>query len=204
MPAQIKHLELAPNFRFHGAPSLPAANGTADEPRRDSPELQMMDEVVNMLERRAAVYAGLKRIATASQYGLSVGDLRALDLIVELGPLTTGQLTQLSGLSSGNITAIVDRLEANQMVRRSKHPLDRRVIVLEADRQQCSVLDVPDANRLAAGDMPGMDANTLAQVHAFLAQYLDHLRDDALHSRSRNGHMNTAHVNTHMGSAHMN
>ena len=190
MSAQIKHLELAPNFRFHGAPSVPGGTGTTEGTQQEAPEIQMMEEVVNMLERRAAVYAGLKRIATASQYGLSVGDLRALDLIVELGPLTTGQLTQLSGLSSGNITAIVDRLEANQMVRRTKHPLDRRVIVLEADQKQCSMLDVPDPNRLAAGDMPGMDASTLAQVHAFLAQYLDHLRDDALHGQARSTRIN--------------
>lgn len=190
MSAQLKQLDLAPNYRFHGSPTLTAAGADVEELPSTSRQSLMLDEVVAMLERRAAVYAGLKRTATASQYGLSVGDLRALDLIVELGPLTTGQLTQLSGLSSGNITAIVDRLEASQMVRRSKHPTDRRVIVLEADPVHCSELDAPDANRLTAGDMPGMDANTLAQVHAFLGQYLDQLRDDALHGNSRSVRIN--------------
>ena len=190
MPSQNDHLDLAPNLRFQRAPALPATDADSDQQSHASPESVMLDEVVNMLERRAAVYAGLKRIAAASQYGLSVGDLRALDLIVELGPLTTGQLTQLSGLSSGNITAIIDRLEAASMVRRSKHPVDRRVIVLEADAKQCGELDAPDASRLSAGDMPGLNADTLAQVHAFLGQYLDHLRDDALHGRLRSIRIN--------------
>jgi len=185
MSAQINQLDLAPNFRFHGAPALSTAVSDIDDEPATQRTSSMLEEVVTMLERRTAVYAGLKRTAAAGQYGLSVGDLRALDLIVELGPLTTGQLTQLSGLSSGNITAIVDRLEASQMVRRSKHPTDRRVIVLEADMERCKELDAPDANRLAAGDMPGMDAATLAQVHAFLEQYLDQLREEALQSNAR-------------------
>jgi DNA-binding MarR family transcriptional regulator len=145
----------------------------------------MLEEVVNMLERRTAVYAGLKRTAAAARYGLSVGDLRALDLIVELGPLTTGQLAQLSGLSSGNITAIVDRLEASQMVRRRRQPTDRRVIVLQADPARCRELDAPEASRSAARAMPDVDASTLVQVHAFLARYLDQLRNEALHGDSR-------------------
>jgi hypothetical protein len=38
--------------------------------------------------------------------------------------------------------------------------------------------------------MPGMDASTLAQVHAFLGQYLDQLRDEALHGNSRSVRIN--------------
>jgi DNA-binding MarR family transcriptional regulator len=182
MSAQINQRDLASNFRFHGAPALSRTVGDIDDAAATPRTSSMLEEVVTMLERRTAVYAGLKRATAAGHYGLSVGDLRALDLIVELGPLTTGQLTQLSGLSSGNITAIVDRLEASQMVKRSKHPTDRRVIVLEADAERCKELDAPDASRIAARDMPGMDAGTLAQVHAFLEQYLDRLREEALHA----------------------
>lgn len=185
MSAQIKHLDLAPGSRFHGAPALSATSAGVEDGQETPRTSTMLEEVVTMLERRTAVYAGLKRTATAAQYGLSVGDLRALDLIVELGPLTTGQLTQLSGLSSGNITAIVDRLEASQMVRRSKHPTDRRVIVLEADPVHCKKLDAPEANHLTAGGLPGVDAGTLAQVHTFLEQYLDQLREEALRGNLR-------------------
>lgn len=139
----------------------------------------LLDGIMTMLGHRIAVYAGLRRTAIAAQRGLSVGDLRVLDLIIELAPLHTGQLTRLSGLSSGNITSTIDRLEELGMIHRSRHPKDRRITLLTPDAVQCAQLDVKPA---ATKPMPIPDARTLKQVHAFLTHYLGDSRDEALRS----------------------
>jgi DNA-binding MarR family transcriptional regulator len=46
-------------------------------------------------------------------------------------PLTAGALRDRVGLSTGSVTALVDRLIEHDLVRRTPHPTDRRAIVIE-------------------------------------------------------------------------
>jgi len=140
-------------------------------------QADLLDGIMAMLGHRIAVYAGLRRTAVAAERGLGVSDLRVLDMIIELAPLHTGQLRRLSGLSSGNITSTVDRLEALGMIHRSRHPRDRRITLLNPDAAQCAQLDAKPAARKP---MPVPDARQLKQVHAFLTHYLGDSRDEAL------------------------
>jgi DNA-binding MarR family transcriptional regulator len=47
------------------------------------------------------------------------------------GPMTAGRLAELTGLTSGAVTRMVDRLEARKYVRRRGDPKDRRRVVVE-------------------------------------------------------------------------
>jgi DNA-binding MarR family transcriptional regulator len=55
------------------------------------------------------------------------------------GPATAGQLATWTGLTTGAITAMLDRLEKAGFVRREPHPDDRRkvVVVPNMDRKSC-------------------------------------------------------------------
>ena len=46
------------------------------------------------------------------------------------GPQTAGQLAELTGLTTGAITGLVDRLEKVGFVRRDRDPSDRRKVVI--------------------------------------------------------------------------
>jgi DNA-binding MarR family transcriptional regulator len=94
-------------------------------------------------EDRAAIEAKLERAlretsaqsvlfsqAVADQVGLNATDLEALDLLVRHGPLTAGRLAELTGLTTGAITGLVDRLERRGYVQREPHPSDRRSVVV--------------------------------------------------------------------------
>lgn len=66
----------------------------------------------------------------ADKLGLHATDMQFLNLLDLLGPMTPGALAQCSGLSSGGVTVVLDRLERAGYVRRSAHPEDRRSVLV--------------------------------------------------------------------------
>jgi DNA-binding MarR family transcriptional regulator len=68
--------------------------------------------------------------AVADHVGLNATDLEALDLLVRHGPMTAGRLAELTGLTTGAVTGLVDRLERRGYVRREPHPSDRRSVMV--------------------------------------------------------------------------
>ena len=74
--------------------------------------------------------------ATASRLGISPTDLETMDILSTSGPLTAGRLAELTGLTTGAITGVVDRLERSGFVRRERDANDRRRVIvhLVADR----------------------------------------------------------------------
>ena len=64
--------------------------------------------------------------AVARRFGISLADLRALDHLQISGGMTPGQLAERLQLSSGAVTALVDRMERLDLVERRPHPSDRR------------------------------------------------------------------------------
>lgn len=69
--------------------------------------------------------------AIAEKVGLSATEHKALDLLSRAGALTAGQLAELTGLTTGAVTGLVDRLEKSGFVKRDKDPSDRRKIVIQ-------------------------------------------------------------------------
>ncbi len=68
--------------------------------------------------------------AAAARIGMTVTDLQVIDLLESTGPLTAGQLADLTGLTTGAITGMLNRLEEAGFVCRERDPNDgRRVIV---------------------------------------------------------------------------
>lgn len=68
--------------------------------------------------------------AISRRFGLSSSDLECLDLVCAHGELTAGQLADSSGLSTGAITGVIDRLERAGYVSRERDPEDRRRVVV--------------------------------------------------------------------------
>ena len=68
--------------------------------------------------------------AAAARVGMTVTDMQVLDILESTGPMTAGQLADLTGLTTGAITGMLNRLEEARLVRRERDPNDgRRVIV---------------------------------------------------------------------------
>lgn len=71
--------------------------------------------------------------AIAGSAGLTGTDHKYLGLLLRNGPSTAGELGKLTGLTTGSVTALVDRLEEKQLVRRVFSNTDRRKVIIEPD-----------------------------------------------------------------------
>mgnify|MGYP001409541076 CR=1 FL=1 len=66
--------------------------------------------------------------AVAQRLGLGVSDSQFISLLNLNGPLTPGRLAELTGLTTGTVTGVIDRLERAGFVRRERDPADRRKV----------------------------------------------------------------------------
>src|ERR687888_2144107 len=72
--------------------------------------------------------------AVADTLGLHITDHKCLDLIYRFGAMPAGRLAELTGLTTGAVTGIIDRLEKAGYVRRTNDPKDRRRTIIEPIR----------------------------------------------------------------------
>ena len=71
------------------------------------------------------------RRASVANAGESVARLRLLNTLHCEGPQKMADLAGALGVTPRNVTALVDALEADGLVRRTPHPTDRRVTIIE-------------------------------------------------------------------------
>jgi len=67
----------------------------------------------------------------AERFGLSVTDLKTLDILQRLGPLTAGDLAAHTNLATASVTSLIDRLQKKRLVRRLRDLGDRRRVVVK-------------------------------------------------------------------------
>lgn len=71
----------------------------------------------------------------SEKIGLSGGDHKYLDILLQHGPMTAGKMSELSGLTTGAITAVIDRLERQNYIKRERDPDDRRKVIVVPNRE---------------------------------------------------------------------
>jgi len=76
--------------------------------------------------------------AIAKKAGLSGTDHKYLNFLIQYGAITAGRLSELTGLSTGAITGLVDRLEKKKFVKRKSDSSDRRKILIVPNLQNIS------------------------------------------------------------------
>jgi DNA-binding MarR family transcriptional regulator len=69
--------------------------------------------------------------AVAAHLGLNRTDLRCLDVLLQMGSASPGQLGTRLGLTTGSVTAMLDRLAKAEYLTRSPDPTDRRKVVVQ-------------------------------------------------------------------------
>jgi DNA-binding MarR family transcriptional regulator len=80
--------------------------------------------------RRSSAAGVLHGQAVARRVGVNSTDLECLDLILMSGPSSAGEIARHTGLTSGAVTGLIDRLERMGLVERAADPADRRKVVV--------------------------------------------------------------------------
>lgn len=164
---------------------------------------QLIERVIRITEQsRRARYAELSRVsrqymasyvlfnqAVADHLGLHPTDLQCLSLLTaEPRPLTVKQIADMTGLTTGSATRLVDRLERDGYVLREPDAEDRRrVLVSPVPERVARVTAVWDD--LGEGWQALLDTHTedeLAVIteHMRKAEQLSHTQIERLRGRS--------------------
>jgi len=96
------------------------------EPSDRATRLAQLERELRIMGARSVMLSH----ATASRLGISPADLETMDILGTSGPLTAGRLAELTGLTTGAITGVVDRLERAGFVRRERDANDRRRVIV--------------------------------------------------------------------------
>lgn len=102
-------------------------------PRKPPPERVA---AVEMAVRNLIASAILFNHQVAQRVGLGASDAQFMHLLQLHGPLTPGRLAQLSGLTTGTVTGVLDRLEATGFVRRERDGSDRRKVIVKLNEER--------------------------------------------------------------------
>lgn len=94
--------------------------------------------------RQSYVYGFLQmQDAIARKAGLSGTDHRYLTVLMQEGEMTAGRLSDLTGLTTGAVTGLVDRLEKKKLVKRQFAKSDRRKVIIEPNIKNINALLAP-------------------------------------------------------------
>ena len=81
--------------------------------------------------------------AIARRAGLSGTDHKYLGFLMEKGQMTAGELSNLTGLTTGAVTGLIDRFEKKKLVKRRFAEDDRRKVIIEPNTENIMALLVP-------------------------------------------------------------
>lgn len=119
---------------------------TPEETRREK-----VDELIREV-RLMSSFDSLFSHAVAERVGMHQTDIETMDLLNTLGPMTAGELSERTGLTSGATTRLIDRLERVGYVRRRADASDRRCVIIEPveeNLEQLGALFEPMASGMA-------------------------------------------------------
>lgn len=96
--------------------------------RGSEPERRALDAYVKLSRALATVDARVHR--PLGRHGLTTSRFGVLEALYHLGPLNQRELGRKILKSSGNVTVVVDHLERDGLVARTRGPDDRRQVVV--------------------------------------------------------------------------
>ncbi|NEA36958.1 MarR family transcriptional regulator [Streptomyces sp. SID13031] len=111
--------------------------------------------------------------AVSAKLGLGASDSQFMTLLQSYGPLTPRQLSEHTGLTSGTVTGVIDRLESLDLITRQPDPNDRRKVLvtpsLEAIQEKLAPLYAEQGRRMQTVLASRSDAD-LQVISTFLAE----------------------------------
>ncbi len=153
----------------------------------ETPEKPRLLDDLNQAGRRLSTATILFHQAVADRLGLHPTDHKCIDLLASAGSTTAGELAEATGLSTGAITGVIDRLEAAGFVRREDDPNDRRrVIIRVIPRRYRDIARLFEPFATAVAEMAGRYSEPeLATILDFMSRSAEVLRDATMELRKQ-------------------
>jgi len=98
--------------------------------------LQELEHAMRRASAQGTIYASV----VADLVGISSSDMDCMDFLNLEGRMTAGRLAELTGLTTGAITGVVDRMEKAGLVHRERDAGDRRKVFIVAAEESMARL----------------------------------------------------------------
>ncbi|MEP6902361.1 MAG: MarR family transcriptional regulator [Actinomycetota bacterium] len=106
----------------------------------------MDNNVINQIRKLSQQYAYTSlqmHEAIAREAGFSGTDHKYLGFFIQKGAMTAGELSNLTGLTTGAVTGLIDRFEKKKLVKRQFDKDDRRKVIINPDIEKIMALLEP-------------------------------------------------------------
>ena len=139
------------------------------------------------LGRKMGIHTILFHSAIAERLGLNITDHKCLEYMIGTDGITAGELAKVTGLTTGAITGVIDRLERAGFARRQPDPHDRRKVVVIAvhDRLPQVAKLFESLSRNMGQAMSRYSALEYEVVVDFMKRVSDVMREENLKLRAR-------------------
>ena len=92
----------------------------------------MVDYLVYMSGRELGATQVMYLQAIADRLGINITDMRCLNFIYRTEEtISAGDLVEISGLTTGAVTGVIDRLEEAGFIKRDRGAADRRLVIIK-------------------------------------------------------------------------
>ncbi len=118
--------------------------------------------------------------SVSAKLGLGASDSQFMTLLQTHGPLTPRQLAEYSGLTSGTVTGVIDRLESHGFVTRQADPSDRRKVVVTPSLEAIQQTFMPLYAEQGARMQSILASRTDDELRTILAFFADSVAPDAV------------------------
>src|SRR5882757_5257326 len=154
-----------------------------NDPRRGAMSTMNRDTIDSVIRslRRVNLQGSFFGQTVAVRFGLSESDIETLEALIDMGATTAGRLAELTGLTSGAVTRVIDRLEQSGYVRRVPDPADRRKVIVEVVPEKVASVQ-STLNRVGSASAEEIGRYTdaqLALITDFLTRMEQITRDQA-------------------------
>lgn len=140
--------------------------GQAEGPLGDKDALQRITQGL----RRVDVGTYALRIRLAEKLGIGTIDINAMAFVGEVDGMTPKALGQLLNITTGSVTAMVDRLESKGFMIRKPNPADRRSVFLHLSPAGTHAMQWATEHfaEAAAAVLEGASQESITDVAGFL------------------------------------
>src|SRR5262245_15412450 len=147
-----------------------------------------VDSVLRSL-RRVNIQGSFLGQTVAIRFGLSESDIETLEQLIDMGATTAGKLSEITGLTSGAVTRVIDRLEQAGYVRRVPDPTDRRRVIVEVVPETVANIQVTldRVTSASAQEIRDYSDDQLALIADFLTRMEAVTREEAEALRESSG-----------------
>ncbi|MED4956629.1 MarR family transcriptional regulator [Paenibacillus macerans] len=112
----------------------------SSENYRPWPNLTPLQQEIVLELRENGTRAVMLHQTISEKIGLNATDHKCLDYLLKAGPVTAGRLAELTGLTTGAVTSVIDRLEQAGFATRDKDPNDRRKVLVKAVSEKSELI----------------------------------------------------------------